>query len=105
MKDLRDNQLCYVCGSKNEAGLRTAFEIDRDADPSQAASRLPRRTRDTRASSGGIISALLDEGHGKLAFSLGLPAVTAEMTVKFRSPAAPSEELLVTGGCGILTGA
>ena len=33
----------------------------------------------------------------KLAFSLGIPAVTAEMTVKFKSPAAPGEELIVSG--------
>ncbi|MEK6698591.1 MAG: PaaI family thioesterase [Nitrospirota bacterium] len=98
MKDLSDNQLCYVCGSKNEAGLRVAFEIDRDAKSISG--------RFTPAAAhqgyegivhGGIISALLDEAMAKLAFSLGLPAVTAEMTVKFRSPAAPGEELLVTG--------
>jgi uncharacterized protein (TIGR00369 family) len=98
MKNLRDNQLCYVCGSKNEAGLRVAFEIDRDAKSIKG--------RFTPAAAhqgyegivhGGIISALLDEAMAKLAFSLGLPAVTAEMTVKFRSPAAPGEELLVTG--------
>jgi uncharacterized protein (TIGR00369 family) len=98
MKDLRDNQLCYVCGSKNETGLRVAFEIDSDAKSIKG--------RFTPAAGhqgyegivhGGIISALLDEAMAKLAFSLGLPAVTAEMTVKFRSPAAPGEELLVTG--------
>ncbi len=33
----------------------------------------------------------------KLTFSLGIPAVTAEMTVKFKAPAAPGEELFVSG--------
>ncbi|HEX9021276.1 MAG TPA: PaaI family thioesterase, partial [Nitrospirota bacterium] len=46
---------------------------------------------------GGILSTLLDEAMAKLTFSLGIPAVTAEMTVKFRSPASPGEELTVSG--------
>jgi acyl-CoA thioesterase FadM len=33
----------------------------------------------------------------KLAFSLGIPAVTAEITVKFKSPAAPGDRLSVSG--------
>ncbi len=33
----------------------------------------------------------------KLAFSLGIPAVTAELTVKFKQPVTPGEELTVTG--------
>ena len=32
----------------------------------------------------------------KLAFTVGLPAVTAEITVKFKASAAPGQELLVT---------
>jgi acyl-coenzyme A thioesterase PaaI-like protein len=33
----------------------------------------------------------------KLAYSLGIPAVTAEITVKFKAPAAPGDKLLVSG--------
>jgi acyl-coenzyme A thioesterase PaaI-like protein len=33
----------------------------------------------------------------KLAFSLGIPAVTAEMTVKFKLPLNPGEKVLVSG--------
>ena len=98
MKDLSDNQLCYVCGSKNEAGSGWPSGSTGTPNPS------PGRFTPAAAHQGyggivhgGIISALLDEAVAKLAFSLGLPAVTAEMTVKFRSPAAPGEELLVTG--------
>ena len=98
MKQLLDNQRCYVCGKKNPAGLGVDFEIDREARPIRA--------RFTPSSShqgyegivhGGILSALLDEAMAKLAFSLGIPAVTAEMTVKFKVPAAPGEELSVSG--------
>jgi uncharacterized protein (TIGR00369 family) len=98
MKQLRDNQRCYVCGRENPAGLAVAFEINAPARSIKA--------RFTPADihqgyegivHGGILSALLDESMAKLAFSLGIPAVTAEMTVKFKSPAAPGEELSVSG--------
>jgi uncharacterized protein (TIGR00369 family) len=98
MKQLRDNQRCYVCGKKNPDGLAVDFEIDQE--------RKSIRAKFTPADihqgyegivHGGILSALLDEAMAKLAFSLGIPAVTAEMTVKFKSPAAPGEELSVSG--------
>lgn len=98
MQKLRDNDQCYVCGRDNPAGLRVDFEIDRNAGSI-------RGTFTPEASHqgfegivhGGILSALLDEAMAKLAFSLGINAVTAEMTVKFRSPAAPGDRLLITG--------
>ncbi len=98
MKQLRDNQGCYVCGRKNPSGLAVEFEIDRSArsiralfTPSVAHQGYEGIVH------GGILSALLDEAMAKLAFSLGIPAVTAEITVKFKSPAAPGEKLSVSG--------
>jgi uncharacterized protein (TIGR00369 family) len=98
MKKLRDNQRCFVCGKKNPTGLAVDFEINEQARSIQA--------RFTPSSGhqgyegivhGGILSALLDEAMAKLAFSLGFQIVTAEITVKFKSPATPGEELLISG--------
>src|SRR5208283_4735702 len=98
MKKLRDNQRCFVCGKKNPAGLAVDFEINEQARSIQA--------RFTPSSGhqgyegivhGGILSALLDEAMAKLAFSLGFQIVTAEITVKFKSPATPGEELFISG--------
>jgi uncharacterized protein (TIGR00369 family) len=98
MDQLRDNQRCYVCGKENPAGLRVDFEIDRDAKTIRGRFRtLPEHQGYEGIVHGGILSALLDEAMAKLAFSLGLPAVTAEITVKFRAPVTPGEELTVTG--------
>jgi uncharacterized protein (TIGR00369 family) len=98
MKELCDNQRCYVCGKDNPAGLGVAFDIDKDARTISARfTPLPSHQGYVGIVHGGILSALLDEAMAKLAFSLGIPAVTAEMTVKFKSPAAPGEELSVTG--------
>jgi uncharacterized protein (TIGR00369 family) len=98
MKELRDNQRCYVCGKENPAGLGVDFEIDRErrvisakftpSDIHQGYEGIVH---------GGILSALLDEAMAKLTVSLGTPAVTAEMTVRFKTQAAPGEELLVSG--------
>jgi uncharacterized protein (TIGR00369 family) len=98
MKQLQDNQRCYVCGKENPAGLAVDFEIDREKK-SISARFIPADTHQGYEGivHGGILSALLDEAMAKLAFSLGIPAVTAEITVKFKSPAAPGEELSVTG--------
>jgi uncharacterized protein (TIGR00369 family) len=98
MKQLRDNQRCYVCGTENPEGLGVQFEIDQQAR-SISARFTPRDVHEGFEGivHGGIISALLDEAMAKLTVALGIPAMTAEMTVKFKASAAPGEELLVTG--------
>jgi len=98
MKQLRDNQGCYVCGRKNPIGLAVNFEIDREARSIRALfTPSPSHQGYEGIVHGGILSALLDEAMAKLAFSLGLPAMTAEMTVKFKAPVAPGDELNVSG--------
>jgi acyl-coenzyme A thioesterase PaaI-like protein len=46
---------------------------------------------------GGILTLLLDEAMVKLAYELGLSAVTGEITVRFSSPLKTGEEVLVHG--------
>jgi uncharacterized protein (TIGR00369 family) len=98
MTQLRDNQRCYVCGKENSAGLRVNFEINKEL---RVISAKFTPTDDHQGYEGivhgGILSALLDEAMGKLTVSLGIPAVTAEMKVTFKAPAAPGDELFVSG--------
>jgi uncharacterized protein (TIGR00369 family) len=98
MQQLRDNQKCYVCGKNNPAGLAVDFKIDQTAKSIQATF-VPADLHQGFEGivHGGILSALLDEAMAKLAFNLGIPAVTAEMTVKFKAPTAPGEELFISG--------
>jgi len=94
-----DNQLCYVCGKENPVGLAVDYHIDR-ANRSISAVFTPKEHHQGYEGivHGGILSALLDEAMAKLAFSLlGIPVVTAELTIKFRSPATPGTELSVYG--------
>jgi uncharacterized protein (TIGR00369 family) len=98
MTRLRDNQRCYVCGKENPVGLGVDFEINRE-QRTISAKFTPSVNHQGYEGivHGGILSALLDEAMGKLTVSLGVPAVTAEMTVQFKTPAAAGEELLVSG--------
>jgi uncharacterized protein (TIGR00369 family) len=98
MTQLRDNQYCYVCGKKNPIGLSVDFEINKGARTVRAKF-IPSANHQGYEGivHGGILSSVLDEAMAKLAYSLGIPAVTAEITIKFTSPAAPGDELLVSG--------
>jgi len=98
MKELKDNQRCYVCGKDNPSGLRAVFEIDKDARTITGRfSPRPEHEGWQGIVHGGIVAALLDEAMVKLAAHLGIHAVSAEITVKFKAPAKPGEELVVSG--------
>ena len=96
--DRKDNQRCYVCGNDNPAGLHAVFETDRSTRTITGRF-LPRPEHEGWEGivHGGIISALLDEAMVKLAAHLGIKAVSAEITVKFKAPAASGCELVVRG--------
>ncbi|NTW58048.1 MAG: PaaI family thioesterase [Nitrospirae bacterium] len=98
MKELRDNQRCYVCGKDNPSGLQASFEIDKNAR-TIIGRFTPRQEHEgwQNIVHGGVVAALLDEAMVKLAAHLGIPAVSAEITVKFRAPASAGEELAITG--------
>mgnify|MGYP001585919655 CR=1 FL=1 len=98
MTRLQDNQRCYVCGKKNPLGLSVDFKIDTDARAIRAEfTPFDEHQGYEGIVHGGILSSLLDEAMAKLAYSLGIPAVTAEITVKFKARAAPGDKLLVSG--------
>lgn len=98
MKELRDNPHCFVCGKENPAGLGVDFEINRERRSISAKfTPLDIHQGYEGIVHGGILSALLDEAMAKLTVGLGTPAVTAEIRVAFKSPAAPGNELLISG--------
>lgn len=98
MKELRDNRRCYVCGKDNPSGLQAVFEIDRNTRTILGRF-TPRQEHEGWQGivHGGIVAALLDEAMVKLAAHLGIHAVSAEITVKFKTPAAAGEEIAITG--------
>ncbi len=84
---------CFACGASNPIGMGLHVELDEG------------RARTTwRAGAdfvgwsdklhGGIVATLLDEVMAWACASSDAWAVTAEMTIRYRSPAAPGEELV-----------
>jgi uncharacterized protein (TIGR00369 family) len=87
---------CFACGGDNPIGMKLHIEL---ADGAA-------RTTWTVGhdyvgwsdkAHGGIIATLLDEVMAWAPSSFDSWAVTAEMTVRYRSPASPGEELTATG--------
>ncbi|MDH4163530.1 MAG: PaaI family thioesterase [Nitrospirota bacterium] len=95
--DLRDTKNCFVCGNDNPLGLKVRFELNKAG---RTASGIFQARKEHEGFEnvihGGVIAAVLDEAMVKLARHCGIPAVSAEITVKFKAPAAPGDELSVT---------
>ena len=98
MTELKDTRRCYVCGKDNPAGLHVVFETDAGGR-SISGQFIPKQEHEGWEGivHGGILAALLDEAMVKLAARLGIPAVSAEITVKFKNPAAAGEALSISG--------
>ena len=99
METFRDDRHCFVCGEKNEAGLRLNWDMNRTADCLTTSFRPDERWQGWRGVvHGGIVSAVLDEAmvnYTILRFELGV--VSAELTVRFKDTA-PIEDRLVFEG-------
>lgn len=96
--ELKDDRNCFVCGEENRGGLGLRFVVDKEARNIKTEF-VPTRTYQGYKDivHGGIISTVLDEAMTKLAFSLGLDAVTGRLTVRFKKPLMVGERIVVTG--------
>ena len=96
--ELKDDRKCFVCGTDNPLGLRLAFSMD-EADRSIRTEFTPAREHQgyQDVTHGGLISTVLDEAMTKLAFQLGMDAVTGRLTVRFKRPLMVGEKIIVTG--------
>lgn len=89
---------CFVCGKDNPEGLRLEFALDTDARTMETVW-VPRPAHQGYAGivHGGLVATVLDEVLGKLTVSLGIPAVTAELTVRYQHPVPPDRPVRVRG--------
>ena len=78
---------CFVCGPDNPEGLHLSFAVDPDKRTASTVW-VPRPAHVGYAGivHGGLVSTVLDEAAGKLVAELGVPAVTAELAVRFLRP-------------------
>ncbi len=94
--ELVDDHYCFACGMENPDGLRLEWKIDGLTTSTQY---MPERKYQGWKGilHGGILATLLDEAMTRLASIVCGRALTAELTIRFISPAKISEWLLVQG--------
>jgi len=98
MKEIAKYSGCFVCGQKNEIGLRARFfwdDQDKKAICDVSASELYAGYKNIFH--GGIVSTLLDEIMIKALLAEDLFVVTAEMTVRFKRPVFTGDTLRFEG--------
>ena len=87
---------CFACGTTNPIGMGLHIELGEGM--ARAAWTVgPDYVGWSDKAHGGIIATLLDEVMAWAPSSFDSWAVTAEMTVRYRSPASPGEELVAEG--------
>jgi len=91
---LQDDNYCFVCGEKNPSGLHLKFSIHEGKALSEFVLQKTHQGYKDIVH-GGIISTLIDEAMVKAALMQGMPAVTAEITVRFKNPLMVGEKAVV----------
>jgi uncharacterized protein (TIGR00369 family) len=92
---LEDDNYCFVCGEKNPIGLKLNFQFDGKCIKTEFTP-LKEHQGYKDVVHGGIITTLLDEAMVKLAIAMDMPAVTAQMEVRFRRPVNVGEKIIVS---------
>src|SRR5438067_452912 len=92
---LTADKRCFVCGAENPNGLGLTFVTGQGES---SATFTPGRWHIgySEIAHGGILAAVLDEAMVYAAVGLGHWVATAEMTIRYRRPAAIGEPLQVT---------
>ena len=82
---LENNDLCFVCGKKNEWGLKLDFELkDKKLYAEVVFDKKYQGFKDIIH--GGIVGTVLDEMMVNLAVRLGYNAVTADIRIRLKNP-------------------
>lgn len=96
MYRLMDDGYCFICGEKNPKGLQLSFTAT-DNGVSAVFVLNKEYQGYKEIIHGGLIAAILDEAMIKAANQKGYNAVTAELTVRFKSPLMINQKARVDG--------
>jgi len=92
--NLKDDHYCFVCGEENPSGLHLKFSLSNGRVLTEfVPQKIFQGYKDIVH--GGIIAAVLDEAMVKAAFMQGIPAVTAEITIRFKNPLMAGEKAII----------
>ncbi len=93
---LDDDDWCFVCGQSNPFGLKLQFAEEGDEYVTYFT---PAKEHQGYVDivHGGVVSTVLDEVMARYVYVLGRSAVTAEMTVRLKRPAAVGTRMRFAG--------
>ncbi len=95
--DYENDDMCFVCGKRNEHGLQLDFELIGE-DLIRTEFTPPKRLQGWKdVLHGGIIATILDEVMVNAAYLRKIMAVSARLEIKLRRPAAIGERLIFYG--------
>lgn len=96
MKTIQRYSHCFVCGDKNDIGLKLDFF---EKDGKARAEFTPEKSFEGYKDilHGGILSTLLDEAMIKSILAKEILTVTSQIEVKFKRPAIIGEKLIIEG--------
>jgi uncharacterized protein (TIGR00369 family) len=98
MTDFDDDRNCFVCGPGNGAGLRLVFRPATEGQSAEAEVVFPAHLQGWKGTvHGGLLATVLDEVMVQAAMLGGVKCVTAEMTVRYKRPAATGVPYRVSG--------
>ncbi len=89
--------MCYVCGKNNPRGLKLKFEHSEKGRLRSVVVFRKEHQGFKGIVHGGMIAMVLDEMMVNLAWKEGVPAVTAEFTVRLKKPAQIGEKVYLEG--------
>lgn len=94
---LADDHMCYVCGTENSHGLRLHFDQPEKHRLTATVVFSKHHQGFKNIVHGGMIAMVLDEMMVNLAWKEGVPAVTAEITVRLKKPTLIGQKVLLEG--------
>jgi uncharacterized protein (TIGR00369 family) len=97
MQEVAKYKDCFVCGDRNQAGLKARFYVQDDGSVVSELVADERFQGYKDILHGGILAAMLDEVMIKTVLAKGVFAVTAELAVKFKRPAKTGQKVRFTG--------
>ncbi len=93
---LSSSDKCFACGKNNECGLKLAFDVKEGNAVSHFS--LDEKFQGWKGiAHGGVVATILDEAMAWAVMSMGIKAVTVELSVKYRKPTPLNENLITVG--------
>ena len=95
--EIENNNRCFVCGKHNPFGLQVTPNIAPDGETVEIVCTPPDHFQGwAKVMHGGMLSTLLDEAITYIGIaSFDSPAVTAQLEIRFKSPAPIGKKLII----------